>query len=217
MDIAELIIETVNFEEQIFFYKEILNFKLLKKTDCSASFQIGESILSFKENKKASPYHFAFNIPFNKVEEALAWLKSRVDVIPYEDNDIIDFINWKAKAIYFYDHNKNIVEFIARREIGHENELEFNSESIINISEIGIGTNNIKSIYDQLNGINPIDVFDGDFNRFCALGDNNGLFIVVDILKKDWFPTGDRINPSEFIVKGDYNFEYREGKLRELV
>jgi len=217
MNIAELILDTANLEGQIFFYNEVLNFDMLNKTDCSASFQIGKSILSLKVNKKALPYHFAFNIPFNKEIEALEWLKSRVEIIPYEDNQIIDFVNWKAKAVYFKDQDNNLVEFIARRAIDYKIESEFNSKSIINISEIGVGTDDIKRVYDQLNKLNPVSVFDGDFNKFCALGDNNGLFIIVDMLKKDWFPTGDQIYPSGFIVKGDYNFEYREGKLKELI
>ncbi len=217
MKIEELILDTENLTEQISFYEDVLNFKLIKRTRAFASFRIGKSILTFVEKDKALPYHFAFNIPFNKEKEALNWLKNRVDVIPYENDEIIDFVNWKAKAIYFYDKDHNIVEFIARRAIKYESEEEFSSESAINISEIGIGTSCIQQLYQELNTMKPIRIFDGGFERFCALGNNEGLFIVVDLLKKDWFPTGDQIFPSGFILKGDYNFEYRDGKLKELV
>jgi len=217
MKIEELILDTGNLTEQISFYQDTLNFKLIKRTESYASFQIGESILTFVSKDKALPYHFAFNIPFNNEKEALKWLKNRVEVIPYKNDEIIDFVNWEAKAIYFYDRDHNIVEFIARRVVNNENLSEFNSKSVLNISEIGIGTNNIKQIYQELNNMKPISIFDGSFEKFCALGNNEGLFIVVDLLKKDWFPAGDKIHISDFTVNGDYSFEYRDGKLKELI
>lgn len=217
MKIGELILDTGNLTEQISFYQDTLNFKLIKRTESYASFQIGESILTFISKDKALPYHFAFNIPSNNEKEALQWLKNRVEIIPYKNNEIIDFVNWEAKAIYFYDRDHNIVEFIARRVVNNENLSEFNSKSVLNISEIGIGTYNIKQIYQELNNMKPISIFDGSFEKFCALGNNEGLFIVVDLLKKDWFPAGDKIHISDFTVNGDYSFEYRDGKLKELI
>jgi catechol 2,3-dioxygenase-like lactoylglutathione lyase family enzyme len=217
MKIEELILDTGNLTEQISFYQDTLNFKLIKRTESYASFQIGESILTFVSKDKALPYHFAFNIPSNNEKEALQWLKNRVEIIPYKNDEIIDFVNWEAKAIYFYDRDHNIVEFIARRVVNNENLSEFNSKSVLNISEIGIGTYNIKQIYQELNNMKPISIFDGSFEKFCALGNNEGLFIVVDLLKKDWFPAGDKIHISDFTVNGDYSFEYRDGKLKELI
>ena len=217
MKIEELIIDTENLKEQISFYHEVLNFKRIKRSEPGVSFQIGKSILTFVEKDKALPYHMAFNIPFKSEKEALYWLKNRVEIISYENDEIIDFVNWKAKSIYFYDRDHNIIEFIARRAINCERKVEFNSKSVINISEIGIGTDNIQQFYQQLNSLKPIRIFDGSFEKFCALGNNEGLFIVADMLKKQWFPTGDQIYPSGFIIKGDYSFEYQDGKLKELI
>jgi len=217
MKIEELILDTENLTEQISFYQDTLHFKLIKRTESFASFRIGKSILTFVKKDKALPYHFAFNIPFNKEKEALNWLNNRVEVIPYENDKIIDFVNWEAKAIYFYDNDRNIVEFIARRAIHHENLSEFNGKSVLNISEIGIGTYDIKQLYQELNNMKPIRIFDGSFEKFCALGNNEGLFIIVDLLKKDWFPAGDKIHISDFTIYGDYSFEYRDGKLKELL
>ena len=140
-----------------------------------------------------------------------------MEVIPYKNDEIIDFVNWEAKAIYFYDSDHNIVEFIARRVMNNENLSEFNSKSVMNISEIGMGTYNIKQLYQELNTIKPIRIFDGSFEKFCALGNNEGLFIVVNLLKKDWFPAGDKIHISDFTINGDYCFEYQDGKLKELI
>ena len=217
MKIAELILDTKNLKGQLSFYQDLLNFKLIKRSESCVSFQIGKSKLTFVEKDKATPYHFAFNIPFDKVKEGLSWLKDRVTVIPNEDDEIIDFENWMAKAIYFYDKDHNIVEFIARKEMGNDLKGGFGSKSILSISEIGIGTDNIKELYEQINAIKPIDIYDGSFERFCAIGNYEGLFIAVDMSQKEWFPKGDQIFPSGFTVKGDYNFEYRDEKLKELI
>jgi len=34
---------------------------------------------------------------------------------------------------------------------------------------------------------------------------------------KKWFPTGDEIYESDFIVKGDFNFEFKKGEIIEIV
>lgn len=47
-------------------------------------------------------YHFAFNIPNNKLQRAIKWVHSRVSLIPIEDSDMVaDFKNWNAQFIYF--------------------------------------------------------------------------------------------------------------------
>ena len=61
-------------------------------------------------------YHFAFNIPSNKFEEAFQWMQTRVDLLWLDDykSYIADFTNWNAKSFYFTDPAGNILEFISR-------------------------------------------------------------------------------------------------------
>jgi len=54
------------------------------------------------------------------------------------------------------------------------------------------------------------------FDRFCAVGDENGLFIVVNNELKKWFPTGDLIEQSDFKIRGDFNFNYTNGEIIEI-
>jgi hypothetical protein len=61
-----------------------------------------------------------------------------------------------------------------------------------------------------------IPIFDGDFSSFCALGNDEGLFILIDKNKKKWFPTNDVAHASDIIVKGDYNFAFKNGTIKEL-
>ncbi len=216
MKIKELIIYTDKLNEQLDFYVDVLELQLFNRTSQSGSLKIGSSILTFKCKEIVRPYHFAFNIPSNKENEALVWLKKRVKVLSFEGNEIADFKNWNAKAIYFYDEDSNIVEFISRKDLKNYNKANFSSKSILNISEIGMATSQIEKTYHKLNGIQEIDVFDGNFERFCAVGNDEGMFILVNPKKKKWFPTDDEAFTSDFRIKGDYNFEFVNGKINQI-
>ncbi len=216
MKIKELIIYTDKLNEQLDFYVDVLELQLLKRTSQSGSLKIGSSILTFKWKENVRPYHFAFNIPSNKENEALIWLKKRVKVLSFEGNEIADFKNWNAKAIYFYDEDLNIVEFISRKDLRNYNKANFSSKSILNISEIGMATTQIEKTYYKLNEIQKIDVFDGNFERFCAVGNEEGMFILVNPIIKKWFPTDDEVFLSDFELVGDYNFEFVNGKIIQI-
>jgi len=217
MKIKELILFTNNLDQQIDFYSTILELPIVNSTPESTSIKIGESILTFQYKRNAVPYHFAFNIPSNKEKQALYWLKERVDVLTFDEKEIIDFSNWNAKAIYFYDFDKNIVEFISRKNLNINSDLKFSFKSILNISEMGLVTNEIKNTFNKLNKIENIQVYSGDFERFCALGDDEGLFILINNNLKKWFPSGDLIQQSDFKMKGDFNFEYINGEIIEIM
>lgn len=216
MKIKELTLFTQNLEAQIDFYSKVLEFEIINCDDTSCSFNAGNSILTLKVKESSRPYHFAFNIPSNKESEALIWLKERVQLLSFEDNELIDFESWNAKALYFYDSDMNIVEFIARKSLNIKSESIFSSKSILNISEMALASTNIKETAAILNSIRPIKKYSGDCKRFCALGDEEGLFILANPLLKKWFPTDDEIEQSDFIVKGDFNFEFKNGKFIEL-
>src|SRR5690554_7188718 len=119
------------------FYKHILGLKLVDKLDDELLFELKNSKLRFIRKESSRPYHFAFNIASNKIKEALEWLKSRVSILKNKDDDIVDFPAWNAESIYFYDPDKNILEFIARKNLDNKTEGDFSTEDIFEISEIG--------------------------------------------------------------------------------
>ena len=180
------------------------------------SFQIGKSVLTFEYRQEFKPSHFAFNIPSNSITEAHQWLSDKVTILTYDGKPIADFKSWNAKAIYFYDADKNIVEFIARKNLNSNSTHPFSSSELLSISEIGLASTDIETVYNTLNGMKEIPIFGGEFSSFCAVGNDEGLFILVNKNTKTWFPTMEAISISEVIVKGDYNFTYRNGKIEEL-
>lgn len=198
------------------FYVDVLELKLLSRTQLTGSIKIGSSILTIHFKEDATPYHFAFNIPSDQEDGALIWLKKRVNILTFEENEIADFKSWNAKSIYFYDRDNNIVEFISRKNLEIFQEDKFSSSSILNISEIGLATSEIERTFHDINRINKIDFFDGNFKLFCALGNDQGMFILVNPKMKRWFPTGDEVMPSDFILRGDHNFKYVNGRINEI-
>ena len=73
MKLEHIQIQTNNIKETELFYKDVLDLKILEKRSNSVTIQAGNSILKFIENPEFnSAYHFAFNIPENKLEERAA-------------------------------------------------------------------------------------------------------------------------------------------------
>ena len=216
MIIKEITLFSNNIQQQKQFYKTVLGFEIIEDTSEKIAFKVGNGVLVFQYKEDVKPSHLAFNIPSNAINDALIWLKQKTEVITYNNEYVSDFSNWKAKAIYFYDTDKNIMEFIARERIDRESDVAFSAQSILSISEVAIATNDIETIYDQINKMKSIPVFDGDFERFCAIGNDEGLFILVNKELKKWYPTNDEALTSDFIIKGDYNFSFINGKIKEI-
>lgn len=219
MEIIELQICTADLSKQIEFYSNIIGLDLLEHTGSEAKFQVGNSILIFKQSNNFTPYHFAFNIPSNQGDEALSYLKARkIKILKHNDQELQAMNDWQAEGIYFYDPDKNIVEFIARKTLKNESQETFSSKSLLEISEIGMPVSEIESTYSTLQGIVKPPIYDGNFERFCAIGDELGMFICINKEIKDWFPTGDKAYSSPFniVLKVDeniFNLEFKNGMI----
>jgi len=222
MKIQELEIYTPRLKAQTKFYSEILELDAIAKTNTSISFQIGESILRLVQREKFTPYHYAINIPANQEIEGLEWLKERVEILKHENLTIQYFDFWNAYAIYFYDEDRNIVELIARKNLESDSNQPFGKNSLLEISEIGIPTSDIGKEYKILKNATGIPIHSGNLERFCAIGNDNGLFIAINKkLKKEWFPTKDIPFSSDFVIKftekgNKFTFEYKEEKLKAV-
>ncbi|MHC0444995.1 VOC family protein [Flavobacterium sp. 3-218] len=192
MKIDQIQISTKDIQRTKSFYQEVLGLFILENDKNSVTIQAGESILKFVEDPQFnSIYHFAFNIPENQLEEAIEWCRNKVDLILIEEEKVIThFENWNAHAVYFYDNNGNLLEFIARHDLNNEQVGEFNSASILNISEIGIVNENPFELGKQLIEEHGLHFFTKNDNSefFSAIGDDNGLLILVRP-NRNWYPT----------------------------
>lgn len=175
------------------FYQNVLDLSISEYDSKSIRIKIGSSTLTFVENfKKSKPfYHLAFNIPENKLNEVVKWCANRIELIKKEDAILIAaFENWNANAVYFYDNNGNLLEFIARKGLNNADTETFSSTQILNISEIGIVKENPSEFGKQLINKYGLSLFERNQNSemFTAIGDDNGLLIVVKT-NRNWYPT----------------------------
>ncbi|MFL5808344.1 MAG: hypothetical protein ACJ749_02420, partial [Flavisolibacter sp.] len=101
-----------------------------------------------------------------------------------------DFKNWNAEAVHFFDNNRNILELIARRDLDNASQRPFGPGSFLGISEAGIVTDNVKATSSALMKGFGLEYFSRQpaLQHFAAIGDDEGLFIVVS-KNRNWFPT----------------------------
>jgi len=195
MQINRLILQTSLLKELIAFYKAGMNLHTDIKSDEDIIIRVGSTELVFKQVSAADPfYHIAINIPANKIEEAKNWLMDRVDLIWINDykSDIADFVNWHAKSVYFFDPAGNIVELIARFDLDNKTDEPFSAAQFLSISEVGIviKASEFDSSVTRLLHQYQLSYFakQAPLPQFRAIGDDDGLFIVVPE-NRNWFPT----------------------------
>jgi catechol-2,3-dioxygenase len=151
----------------------------------------GPTTLRFEaaDNIENPYYHFAWNIPENLYTQSVEWLKDKqVTLIrePGTENEILDFTDWNAHALYFYDPAGNIVELIARHNIENSSNEPFGAQSFLELSEIGVVSKAYQKTYEYITTELEIPFWKGNKEDFNALGDEHGLFITVPE-GRQWF------------------------------
>jgi len=195
MEITRVIFQTSLLKEQIDFYSNVLDLPKETTSSNKITIGIGSTELVFEQVSGADPfYHFAINIPSNKIEEAKNWVAARTKLIWMEDykSEVADFMNWHAKSVYFYDPAGNILELIARFDLNNQSDEPFSSSQFLSVSEVGLvikgdemekATENLLTQY----GLNYFEK-QPPLPQFKAIGDDEGLFIVVPE-NRNWYPT----------------------------
>lgn len=220
MNFEKITIYSENLAAQKAFYTKNLGFKLLGEKSNSFTLEIGKTALQFVEKEGATNYHYAFNIPSEQGAEALAWLKERVEILDWKGEELVDFLDWNAEAMYFYDKDYNIVEFIARKNLNLPTKANFDASQVLEISEMGAATQDVQGVYDRIHQYFPIEKYSGDLSRFAAMGNEHGLFIVIDNKVKKWIPREDEAYFSPFEVRlkhqgKRFELKYENGQFEE--
>lgn len=175
------------------FYTDKLGAELIIESATELVYQFGQTKTTFKatEEAEAMVYHFAFNIAANKLEEAKQWASERFTLMPNYAGELVTVLTtWKSESLYFFDDNGNLVEFIAREDVGESERLGFDASHIVSISEIGLVVDEpLKTAAEWIAkyGIHFFDKAEPT-KDFLALGDDEGLIIFVS-KSRHWFPT----------------------------
>lgn len=190
--IALIELVSPDLKQTIGFYADLLGLEMLDAGPDKAAFQLGETRLEFMEDPTIEPvYHMAFDIPKNKLQEALDWFADRLEVLPLPDGGrIMNFANWNAESFYFFDTTGNLLECIVRHDQQEEANAPFGPEQLLRVSELGIVTEHVPTLVDKLqteHGLLPF-VKQPVLENFAAIGDETGLLILSQE-GRNWFPT----------------------------
>lgn len=191
MHIKELILKTNSLHRTRLFYHKTLELDIVNETDESVSFKAGKTTLTFEEVEDQKPfYHFAFNIVNNKFSDSFEWINNKLDILPVDDMLIAGYDDWNAQSFYFLDNNHNIVEFITRFDLPYHSTEEFSSDCIVEVSEIGLVTEDVTELTLKLKEGHNIPHFRKGpvLHDFVAMGDDYGLLLVCKT-KRGWVPT----------------------------
>lgn len=200
MRFIEVTLYSSQLQAQKEFYTQTLELPLIAQTADSFTVQAGYTFLQFCAGNPKGPYHFAFNIPSNKGIEALSWVQARLENLAFEGADLVDFTAWNAEALYFYDTEGNILEFIARKNLQDNRVAPFDTNQILGVSELGCPCLDVGANFEYLHQHFQIPQYSGDQHRFCAVGGEEALFIIIQQDQKRWIPNDDLALPIPFEV-----------------
>ena len=190
MLIKDLTLYTNELQGMRMFYLKLFAVDILEESENHFTFQVGMTKFTFRKSSTPYIYHYCYLIPSNKLDELIKWLDEKVELIE-TDGSIIHFHeHWNAKAIYFYDHVGNIVEFIARFNLNNKSSEKFSFNNILCVNEMGAPSKNPKKLNIYLENKLGTSIWKGDLNRFAVNGDEKGMLLLVNNeVKKNWYPT----------------------------
>jgi len=237
MEIKRLKLFSKDVQKQKLFY-EHLGFSVLGLTDAligtgsvnETQMKAGETELHFVESNKEQLYHFAFLIPTGLLESAIDFLKEKeIQLLPFQGKNIIQFNS--GRAIYFYDADGNIAEFIERPTIEMEvkegvrsqgSGLKFDVSQIIKVNEIGVPVEDTIRFSSKLIKRFDIELVEPDLisEQFCWIGDYNGVFIVTKI-GRNWLPTQHPAVMNDFEIEFEskgkrYNIACENNEIKDI-
>jgi hypothetical protein len=206
------------------FYCGSLGFSLLEENADSLTIGAGQTRLTFThvEDRRQSPfYHFAFNIPENKILDAHHWQTQRTPLLPIPKTlrdpgypeTVVDYRHWNAHSIFFFDPAGNVVEYIARHDLKNAAAGPFSTADILYASEIAYVVDDVSTAVGTVEKVTGLEQYRGGSDQFAAMGDEQGLLLIMKRGRIISFDAQDRKAVSVFstsaTIRGNQVAEYR--------
>jgi catechol 2,3-dioxygenase-like lactoylglutathione lyase family enzyme len=174
------------------FYGKTLDLRLFNERPDRFTVEAGESTITFVTSQdavggRAPFYHFAFNIPENKILKALEWQKARTPMLAIPERnraegfppEVVDYRHWNAHSVFFLDPAGNVVEYIARHDLKNGDPNAFSWADILYVSEIALVVDDVTAAADALKGMAGVTPYKAADGNFTAMGDEYGLLLVM--------------------------------------
>jgi len=190
MNIQKLELLSTDLQGQKEFYANVLELPA-ELTSSGLLVQAGVSEILFKQAPSGfeGAFHFAFNIPENQFQAAKQWLTSRISLLHDKSGqENFESQSWNSSSIYFLDAASNVLELIARHSQENGVDGDFDSRQILNISEIGLPSEDVIGFANELCKRLGLSVYKQEPNEtFTPVGDEDGLLILA-IKDRIWIP-----------------------------
>jgi hypothetical protein len=174
------------------FYGKTLDLGILEERSDRLTIGAGETRLTFVQSAEIVEgrppfYHFAFNIPENKILQALEWQKARTPLLPIPERnraagfppEVVDYRHWNAHSIFFLDPAGNVVEYIARHDLKNGDNSPFSWADLLYASEIGLIVDDVPAMATKLADAAAVSPYRAASDEFTAMGDEYGLLLVM--------------------------------------
>ncbi len=190
MNIQRLELLSLNLPGQRDFYTNILEIPS-ELTPSGLLVKAGATEILFTQAPASfdGAYHFAFNIPENQYFNAKKWISIRTPLLRDKaGKEDFNSTSWNSDSVYFLDAAGNVLEFIARHTLQNAVPENFDSRQILNISEIGLPSENVILLADRLCRRLGVSVYKQEPDeKFTPVGDEHGLFI-LPVKDRIWMP-----------------------------
>lgn len=134
--------------------------------------------------------HLAFNVPANRFAAATEWLLARAPLQTNAKGEAHFTFGdaWASESIYFEGPDQLILELIGRRRLPASDRTgPFHGSELTCVSEVGLPVADVPALQARAEAVLGLKPLSPPTPHFAALGDDEGLLIVVDATRA-WFP-----------------------------
>ncbi len=134
--------------------------------------------------------HLAFNVPYDRFDAAIAWLKGRTALQKEPDGRECHVLEgyWQSRSVYFDGPDRSVLELIGRRRlVDPARKRPFGGSELSCLSEVGLPSDNVASTVAEAVSTFGVGTLGPATSGFAAIGNDEGLLIAVDP-SRPWFP-----------------------------
>ncbi len=208
------------------FYRDVLELPVVNEAASEFTVGAGASRITFASaaaHVKNPFYHFAFNIPENKLRSALTWQRKRGPVMdtpprlrdPAYPDQVRHFREWDAHSVFFLDPAGNVLEYIARHTLDNAAAGPFTSRDVLCVSEIAFVVDEVTKVASRIQMLCGLKQYGLGNTQFRAVGDENGLLLVFKRGRELGTGSGRRrkggIFPTEVNIRGTHAIRHMFG------
>jgi hypothetical protein len=184
------------------FYRDRIGFAVLGQTPETITLAAGATSITFvaaRPDQGKPFYHFAFNVPEDRLAAARAWQLERSPLVPPPRPGLTDpafppdvwhFRHWNAHSVFFFDPSLNIVEYIARHDLAERRggTGAFGVADILYASEIGclVTPQTRPPLVQQVQESVGLLPYPRGTSEAWAMGDERGLVLLLSRKGELW-------------------------------